>query len=62
MYENIDLPFKVMPLYSQINNDILEIRVKIKSNYSKSISVKMVTAAIPVPKSTISVNPNSLVG
>lgn len=60
--QNINLPFKIMPHYSEIGSNKLEIRIKIKSIYDKNLNANNVVVKIPSPKSTASVTSNTLVG
>ena len=60
--QNINLPFKIMPHYSEVGTNKLEIRIKIKSIYDKNLNANNVVVKIPSPKSTASVSSNTLVG
>jgi len=60
--QNINLPFKIMPVYTETSTSRMEIRVKIKSIFDKNLNANNVVVTIPCPKSTASVNPNTLVG
>lgn len=60
--QNINLPFKIMPVYSDIKGNKLEIRIKLKSIYDKNLNANNVVVKIPTPKSTATVNANTLNG
>ena len=60
--QNINLPFKIMPHYSEIGANKLEIRIKLKAIYDKNLNANSVIVKIPSPKSTASVTTNTLVG
>ena len=59
--ENINLPFKLMPVVTQLGNRI-DVRLKIKSIFDKSINANNVVIKIPCPKNTASATTNTLVG
>ena len=60
--QNINLPFKIMPVYTEVNQTKLEIRVKMKSIFDKNLNANNVVIKIPCPKTTASVNASPLVG
>ena len=60
--ENINLPFKIMPVISEIGKNKLEIRLKIKSIYEKNLFGTNLVFKIPTPKSTSNVVVNAGVG
>ena len=60
--QNINLPFKIMPVYTELGPNKLEIRVKLKAIYDKNLNANNVVVKIPSPKSTASVTSNTLVG
>ena len=60
--ENSNLPFKVIPLITQINQQKMEVRLKLKSIFDKTLNANNVVVKIPCPKNTASVNCNTLVG
>ncbi|CAD8164252.1 unnamed protein product [Paramecium pentaurelia] len=60
--ENINLPFKIMPVYNELGKNKLEIRVKIKSIFEKNLFATNLAIKIPVPKNTANVNTNSAIG
>lgn len=60
--QNINLPFKIMPVYTEVGANKLEIRVKLKAIYDKNLNANNVVVKIPSPKTTASVNSNTLVG
>ncbi|CAD8178870.1 unnamed protein product [Paramecium pentaurelia] len=51
--ENINIPFKVNVFYSEIIDNKLEIRLKIKSIYDNNIYGTNVLVKVPVPKNTV---------
>ena len=59
---DVNLPFKIMPVYTEVTHNKLEIRVKLKAIYDKNLNANNVVVKIPSPKMTASVNPNTLVG
>ena len=59
--ENINLPFKLMPVVTQLGNRI-DVRLKVKSIFDKSINANNVVIKIPCPKNTASATTNTLVG
>lgn len=60
--QNINLPFKIMPVYNEVGLNKLDIRVKVKSIFDKNLNANNVVIKVPCPKSTASVTANSLVG
>lgn len=60
--QNINLPFKIMPVYTEISQTKMEIRVKMKSIYDKNLNANNVVIKIPCPKTTASVTASPLVG
>ena len=60
--QNINLPFKIMPHYTETGGNKLEIRVKLKAIYDKNLNANNVVVKIPSPKSTATVTSNTLVG
>lgn len=60
--QNINLPFKIMPVYTEISSTKMEIRVKLKSIFDKNLNAGNVVVKIPCPKATASVVANTLVG
>lgn len=60
--QNINLPFKIMPVYTEVAANKLEIRVKLKAIYDKNLNANNVVVKIPSPKSTATVTSNTLVG
>jgi AP-2 complex subunit mu-1 len=59
--QNINLP-KIIPVYTEVAPNKWEIRVKLKAIYDKNLNANNVVVKIPSPKSTASVNSNTLVG
>ncbi|CAD8161646.1 unnamed protein product [Paramecium octaurelia] len=53
--ENINIPFKVNVIYSDISENKLEIRLKIKSIYDKNVYGTNIAVKVPVPKNTVNV-------
>lgn len=60
--QNINLPFKIIPVYSEISGNKMEIRVKVKSIFDKNLNANNVVVKVPCPKTTATVNTNTLVG
>jgi AP-2 complex subunit mu-1 len=60
--ENINLPFKIMPVFNEIGKSKIEVRVKIKSIFEKNIFATSVLMKIPVPKNTANVTSNTAIG
>ena len=60
--QNVNLPFKIMPVYTEVGKNKLEIRVKMKGIYDKNLNANNVVVKIPSPKQTASVTVNTLVG
>ncbi len=60
--QNINLPFKIMPVYNEVGQNKLDIRVKVKSIFDKNLNANNVVIKIPCPKTTATVTANSLVG
>jgi AP-2 complex subunit mu-1 len=59
--ENINLPFKIIPLINEEGNKI-EVRVKLKSIFDKTIFANNVTLKIPCPNNTASANTTAGIG
>lgn len=60
--ENIDLPFKVVPILTQTGPTTLELQVVINSLYLKKTSANDVEFVIPVPNGTIKTNIQASMG
>ncbi len=60
--QNITVPFKIFPFYTEIAFNRLEIRIRLKSFFDKNQSAHNVICKIPVPKQTISVTYYRLIG
>ena len=60
--QNVNLPFKIMPVYTEVTQTKIEIRVKMKSIFDKNLNANNVIIKIPCPKATASVNANPLIG
>ncbi|CAD8094722.1 unnamed protein product [Paramecium sonneborni] len=60
--ENINIPFKVNAFYSEIRENKLEIRLKIKSIYDQNIYGTNIIVKIPVPKNSVNVISASSIG
>lgn len=60
--QNINLPFKIMPVYTEAGTTKIEIRVKMKSIFDKNLNANNVVVKIPCPKTTATVTANALVG
>ena len=59
--ENINLPFKIMPVVNEFGKKI-EIRVKLRSIYDKTIFATNVALKVPCPKNTAIVNNSAGIG
>lgn len=59
--ENINLPFKIMPVVNELGKK-LEVRVKLKSIFDKTIFATNVALKVPSPKNTAIVNCKSTLG
>lgn len=59
--ENINLPFKVMPVINEFGKKI-EVRVKLKSIFDKTIFANNVNLKVPCPKNTAVVNTDAGIG
>lgn len=60
--ENINLPFKIMPVITEAGKNKLEVRLKIKSIFEKNIFATNLVFKIPTPKNTSNVVANAGVG
>lgn len=60
--QNINLPFKILPVFTEVGMNKIEIRVKIKAIYDKNLNANNVVVKVPCPKTTASVTTNTLVG
>ncbi|KRX10823.1 Mu homology domain [Pseudocohnilembus persalinus] len=59
--ENVNLPFKIMPVVNELGKRI-EVRVKLKSIFDRSIFATNVALKVPCPKNTAIVNCKSTLG
>lgn len=59
--ENINLPFKIMPVINEFEKKI-EVRVKLKSIFDKTIFATNVHLKVPVPKNTARVTCKTQIG
>ncbi|KAK8817958.1 adaptor protein complex 2, subunit mu 1 [Blastocystis sp. ATCC 50177/Nand II] len=55
--ENINLPFRILPVYEEISETTLKINIKVIANFSKQVSAQNVELKIPVPPNTANVIP-----
>ncbi|KAK8831275.1 hypothetical protein WA577_003444 [Blastocystis sp. JDR] len=55
--ENINLPFRILPVYEEISETTLKINIKVIANFSKQVSAQNVELKIPVPPNTANVMP-----
>jgi len=60
--ENINLPFKIMPVFNEIGKNKLEVRVKLKSIFDKNLFATNLVLKVPTPKNTANVNSNTALG
>jgi len=54
--ENIDCPFKIFPVVQERGRTKVDVTIKIKSVFEKSVSANNVVVSIPCPKQTASAN------
>ena len=59
--ENINLPFKIMPVINEYDKRI-EIRVKLKSIFDKTIFANNVALKVPCPNNTANANTVAAIG
>lgn len=59
--ENVNLPFKIMPVVNELGKRI-EVRIKLKSIFDRSIFATNVALKVPCPKNTAIVNCKSTLG
>eukprot|EP01083_Nonionella_stella_P069590 185583_1 len=50
--QNINLPFQVIPMISEMGNTRVEYEIKVKGNFSPKLSAVQVAMRIPCPKNT----------
>lgn len=60
--ENVNLPFKVMPVVTEIGTNRIEVTIKLKALFEKTIYATNVVLKIPCPKNTALVNTSASVG
>ena len=60
--ENINLPFRILPVYEEISGTTLKINVKVIANFSKQVSAQNVDIKLPVPPNTANVMPKVAFG
>ena len=60
--ENINLPFRILPVYEEISGTTLKINVKVIANFSKQVSAQNVDIKLPVPPNTANVMPKTAFG
>lgn len=60
--ENINLPFRILPVYEEISGTTLKINVKVIANFSKQVSAQNVDIKLPVPPNTANVMPKAAFG
>ena len=60
--DNINLPFKIMPLIKEYVNGVIEARIKVKSIFDKNVHATNVVIKIPCPRDTSMVNSHSRTG
>ena len=53
--ENINLPFRILPVYEEISGTTLKINIKLIANFSKQVAAQNVELKIPVPPNTANV-------
>mmetsp|Transcript_4526 Transcript_4526/g.4997 ORF Transcript_4526/g.4997 Transcript_4526/m.4997 type:complete len:429 (+) Transcript_4526:39-1325(+) len=60
--ENINLPFKIMPVVNELGKNKIEARIKLKSIFEKNISATNVVLKLPCPKNTAVANTSAQLG
>merc|ERR1711907_171969 len=60
--ENVNLPFKIMPIYNEMGKTKIEIRIKLKALYDRMIYASNVVIKVPCPKNTAVVKANANIG
>jgi len=60
--ENVNLPFKIMPVINEYGKTRIEARIKLKSIFEKNIFATNVVLKLPVPKNTAIVNTSAGIG
>jgi len=60
--ENVNLPFKVMPVINEYGKDRIEIRIKLKALFEKMIYATNVVLKVSCPKQTAIANTSAGVG
>jgi len=54
--ENVNLPFKIMPVINEYGKTKIEARIKLKSIFETSLYATNVVLKLPVPRNTSNVN------
>jgi AP-2 complex subunit mu-1 len=57
--ENVNLPFKVIPVINEYGTNRIEARIKLKSIFEKNLFATNVSLKVPCPKNTAIVNTNT---
>jgi len=60
--ENVNLPFKVMPIFNEFGKNRIEVRIKLKALFEKMIYATNVVLKVPCPKHTAIANTSAGVG
>jgi AP-2 complex subunit mu-1 len=60
--ENVNLPFKIMPVINEYGKSKIEVRIKLKALFEKMIYATNVVIKVPCPKNTAIVNTSAGVG
>jgi len=60
--ENVNLPFKIMPVVNEYGKTRIEARIKLKSIFEKNIYATNVVLKFPCPKNTAIVNTSAGIG
>lgn len=60
--ENLNLPFKLTPIVTQVNGNLMDYKIIIKSLFPNKLSAKNVILKIPVPPGTIDCKTNCTSG
>ncbi|KAK8811501.1 hypothetical protein WA158_003235 [Blastocystis sp. Blastoise] len=60
--DNINIPFRIMPNYTETSSTLLNINIKLVANFSKNVSSQNVELKIPVPPNTAEIMPKAVPG
>jgi len=60
--ENVNLPFKIMPIINEYGKTKIEARIKLKSIFESNLYATSVVLKLPTPKNTAIVNCTAGIG